>query len=212
MKFNLSIASLCLSFLAATKAADISGFAEQCGIDHVVVAENCVNNLDGNYYYSRQEGTCQLDYICMIPCETNELPVPSSKSLSFFTKGRAYCDIRSNIDVCQSDKKYYDYKQCLLITMRMDELEEISKDLVEELKSKVEPEVYDLPTITTASLPTVEIDNSNSPLKGKFKATQECGALNEPCGGSLYANAPNCCQEGLRCQKRNSYYSVCIAK
>jgi len=211
MKFNLSIASLCLSFLAAAKAANVEEFAKQCGIDHVVIAENCINNLDGNYYYSRPDGSCSLEYICMIPCSTTESSSnTTSKSLSFFTKGRSYCDIRSNIDVCQSDKKYYDYKQCLLISMHMDSLQEISSSLVEELKQAVTTESYDLPTATEESVPTVETTNRNSPFKAKLKATQECGALNQPCGGSLYSSAATCCQEGLRCQRRNSYYSVCV--
>jgi len=209
MKFNLSIASLCLSFLAAN-AANIPQYTEQCGIDNALVADNCLNQQNGTYYYSRPDSTCTLEFVCMIPCASNDLPT-TSKSLRFFTKGQSYCDIQSNIDVCQSDKKYYDYKQCLLITMRMDQLEEVSSSMIENLKSNLKTKTLAVPTTTATSVPTIVRKGSkNSPFKSNLRVTQECAAENESCGGSLYPTAPNCCQEGLRCQRRNPYYSVCI--
>jgi hypothetical protein len=211
MKFNLSIASLCLTLLAAAKADKISEYAVKCGVDNLVVADNCINTQKGTYYYNRPDSTCALEYVCMIPCSTNELPT-TSKSLRFFTKGKSYCDMLSNIDECQSDKKYYDYKQCLLMTMRMDELKEIDSAQVENLKNTIQPEPVIKVTTTTASVPTIVKKKSNkSPLKSNVKATQECAAEGEACGGSLYPTAPTCCQEGCRCQKRNNYYSRCVA-
>lgn len=36
-----------------------------------------------------------------------------------------------------------------------------------------------------------------------------CAKANEPCGGSYYKDAPNCCEPGYACVYRSSFYSVC---
>jgi len=44
------------------------------------------------------------------------------------------------------------------------------------------------------------------------KSKKVCAKAEEPCGGSLYPDAPNCCEKGYYCYKRSEFYSYCVKK